>query len=288
MFDSSANAPSNGIPPSLLPDVAASAEGGRSLLEQTTQFVEPLFASRVEGQWRLRLYRNASEAGGSFQHAYKSSGSANRGVRGEALNPERSAEMASRRASSRLRRYVVANRLNRLGTLTYAQSCEDQRQVRRDIGDFFRKLNSEIGAPYPYLWVPEWHPKGHGLHVHFVVGRYVPRSKIQRSWERGWVHIKLLGHVPIGHGTLGEARRAATYLAKYLRKGLDDNHEFNLRRFDAARGFAPKSELIVGRSAEDVTAEASARMGDSPGYVWRSRDQEDWVGPSAIWMSWDR
>jgi len=266
----------------------ATAEGGRALVQLTTQFDEADQIFRpIEGEWRLRLFRDASEAGGSFRQAPRSSSNAYRGVRGEAADPARSAAMAARRAGSRLRRYVVANRLNRLGTLTYADACEDERQVRKDVGEFFRKLKAEIDKPFAYLWVPEWHPKGHGLHLHFVVGRFVPRSKIVDAWGRGFVHIKLLGGVPIGQGSLGESRRAAGYLGKYLRKGFEVDREFNLRRFDAARGFSPKSELIVGRSAEEVAAEASSRMGGEPSYQWRSRDQDGWIGPNAMWMTWN-
>ncbi|MGC1237849.1 MAG: hypothetical protein WA860_03560 [Acidimicrobiales bacterium] len=145
-----------------------------------------------------------------------------------------------------------------------------------------------MDKPFPYLWVPEWHEKGHGLHLHFAVGRFVPRSKIVDAWGRGFVHIKLLDQVPIGQGSLGESRRAAIYLAKYVRKGFDVRREFNLRRFDAARGFKPKSELILGHSVEEVIAEASDRMGVEPSYLWRSRNQEGWIGPNAVWMSWNR
>lgn len=265
-----------------------SARSVDSLLELTTQFVQSdsLFQP-IQGQWVLKLFGDAAEAGGSFQQAPQSRSNRNRGIRGEATDPERSAAIAARRAGTRLRRYVVANRLNRLGTLTYAEACSDERQVRLDIGEFFRGLKSRTGKTFPYLWVPEWHSKGHGLHLHFAVGRYVPRALIDESWGRGFVHIKLLGNVPIGQGSLGEARRAAAYLGKYLRKGFEAERTMNLRRFDAARGFTPKVELIVGRSADEVLEEASCRMERRPSYVWRSRDQEGWVGPSAIWATWD-
>lgn len=268
----------------------ATGAAGRSLLELTTQFAgEEHLVQPLQGAWRLRLYRDASEAGGAFIRAPRDGAVIqSRGTRGEAADPERASAMAARRAGSRLRRYVVANRLNRLGTLTYAEACFDERQVRKDVGDFFRKVKSEIDGPFPYLWVPEWHEKGHGLHLHFVVGRYVKRSIIDEAWGRGFVHIKLLGQVPMGQGSLGESRRAAGYIGKYLRKGFAGGREFNLRRFDVARGFNPKSEIILGRSAEAVAIEASYRMGAAPSYVWRSLDQEGWIGPNAVWMTWDR
>jgi len=83
-----------------------------------------------------------------------------------------------------VRRYCAANRLNRLGTLTYAgQGCHDPGELRADVGSFFKGLRGQLGAkPIPYLWVPEWHPGGHGLHVHFAVGRFIKQSLIREEW----------------------------------------------------------------------------------------------------------
>jgi hypothetical protein len=50
------------------------------------------------------------------------------------------------------------------------------------------------------VWVPQWHPGGHGLQLHFAVGRYVPRTLIEQTWGRGFVHIKLLSGLPVGSG----------------------------------------------------------------------------------------
>ena len=51
------------------------------------------------------------------------------------------------------------------------------------MGEFFKGLRGEVEA-LPYVWVPQWHPGGHGLHAHFAVGRFVPRGVIERSWGR--------------------------------------------------------------------------------------------------------
>jgi len=72
------------------------------------------------------------------------------------------------------------------------------------------------------VWVPEWHKSGHGLHVHFAVGRFIGRGKIEQAWGRGFVHIKLLGDLPAGSGSLQEARLAARYLSKYVTKTFDE------------------------------------------------------------------
>jgi hypothetical protein len=108
--------------------------------------------------------------------------------------------VATRRARTRVRRYCAANRLNRLATLTYrGEGCHERQRLSGDVGGFFRRLRQGIGgAAFPYLWTGEWHKRGHGLHVHFAVGRFVPRTKIEDAWPHGFVHIKLLGDPAAG------------------------------------------------------------------------------------------
>ena len=170
--------------------------------------------------WSFTLYPEAGEGGGCFRTLVRRPP-----VGGGAPDEVRSQEEASRRARAKLRRYCAANRLNRFATLTYAGTgCFDQRELRSDVAGFFRGLRSELGGePLPYAWVPEWHPGGHGLHVHFAVGRYVKQRLIADVWSRGRVHIKLIGDLPVGSGALEEARQAARYLAKYVSKNVPTN-----------------------------------------------------------------
>ena len=138
------------------------------------------------------------------------------------------------------------------------------------------------------LWVAEWHPGGHGLHAHFAVGRFVPRSTIERAWEHGFVHIKLLGNLPVGSGTLAEARLASRYLAKYVRKGVEDAERLaGLHRYEVAQGFQPGTVLFEARTEAAVIEQASETMGRPPAYVWRSTGVEGWHGPPTCWASWD-
>ncbi len=128
--------------------------------------------------WSFTLYAEAGEGGGCFQSARRSPA-----VGGGAPDEARSQEEAGRRARTRVRRYCATNRLNRFVTLTYAGAgCFDHGQLRADVAGFFRGLRAELGGkPLPYLWVPEWHPGGHGLHLHFAVGRYVGHSLIREA-----------------------------------------------------------------------------------------------------------
>src|SRR5947208_136414 len=99
-----------------------------------------------QAYWSLNLYPDAGEAGGCFVSA---SGGAGRGRPrgGSAADPERSRAESARRSRARLRRYAAGNRLNRLGTLTYGPPfCGDPRQLRADLGEFFRALREGLGG----------------------------------------------------------------------------------------------------------------------------------------------
>jgi hypothetical protein len=154
------------------------------------------------------------------------------------------------------------------------------------VGAFFRRLRGAVGEPFPYLWVPEWHPKGHGLHVHFAVGRFIGQRLIRDAWGRGFVHIKLLGDLPVGSGRRGEARLAASYLSKYMAKELRSRERGGLHRYEVAQGFQPISFLLETSSARKAVAWAEAVMEAKAERVWLSREEDDWAGPPAVWASW--
>jgi hypothetical protein len=239
---------------------------------------------RGEPLWALSLYPDAGEGGGCLS------------VRRQVLpsggrpNVERAAEEAARRARAKIRRYAAANRLNRLGTLTYCgEGCHEPARLRGDLALFFRELRAGLDAgAFPYLWVPQWHPGGHGLHAHFAVGRFVPRGLIERSWGHGFVHIKLLDGLPVGSSTLDEARRAARYLAPYVGRDVNDERRLSgLHRYEVAQGFQPAKIECYGGSAEDVIDRASGYMGSEPERMWLSSAVEGWRGPPACWAQWN-
>jgi hypothetical protein len=237
------------------------------------------------GGWRVVVYPEAGEAGGVFRSAAESDRRPSVGV---APTPEQNAADAGRRARGQVRRYCAANGLNRLGTLTYGpEGLYDPKAVRDDVGIFFRRLRGELGERIPYLWVPEWHPGGHGLHVHFAVARYIDRRSLLASWSHGFVHITLLGDLPSGSGVRGEARRTGRYLAKYVAKDASSGGQpAGLHRYEVAQGFQPREVAIEEPTETAALEHACQLMGSLPEYVWRSRDQEDWDKPPAIFASW--
>jgi hypothetical protein len=238
----------------------------------------------VAAYWSFNLYPEAGEGGGCFVPTLR-----RKPVGGGPPDSERSEQEAARRARAKLRRYCAANRLNRFATLTYAGAgCFDPQQLRIDVGEFFRGLRHELGGEsLPYAWAPEWHPGGHGLHVHFAVGRYVGQRLIRDLWGRGIVHIKLIGDLPVGSGALEEARRAASYLAKYVGKNVADERVPGLHRYEVAQGFQPEKVPLADTSEQAVIGRACERMGGGvPARVWRSAQQEGWRGSPAYWCAW--
>lgn len=249
---------------------------------------------RPDAGWFLSLYPSAGEAGGSFVSSLRRGGT---GIRGAAVDPDRSRAEAARRAGVKVRRYCAANGLDRMGTLTYAGAgCHDPRVVRADVADFFRRLRTGLGGdPFPYLWVPEWHPGGHGLHLHYAMGQFVPRSTLVDAWGRGFVHIKRFTNLPSGGGASGSltrSRAAARYLSKYVSKSFDvapgRERPAGLHRYEVAEGFQPRGLRLSGRSPDEVLAKASAVMGGQPSSLWWSGDSPSWEGPPAYWFAWDR
>lgn len=214
------------------------------------------------------------------------------GVRGAAVDPVRSAVEAGRRARGALRRYCAHNGLNRLGTLTYAGAgCHDPRAAREHVGIFFRRLRQKLGGdPLPYAWVPEWHKSGHGLHLHFAVGRFVPRGLIDEAWGHGFVHIKRLSGA--ASGSLEQSRRAAGYLSKYVAKSFgeadQERRPAGLHRFDVAQGFTPIPVLLEATSWEGLLGAACEVMGSAPVRSWNSDEVQGWKAAPAVWVQWGR
>lgn len=251
------------------------------LVHKTPVIREPT----VRSGWVLTVCPAAGEAGGCFVAKRRASSGGGCGL----PNPARSRQEAARRARGRLRRYCAANRLNRLGTLTYGPPfCTDPAEVRRDAGVFFRNLRASLGGEaFPYAWVPELHADGSRFHLHFAVGRYVKRSLIDEAWGHGFVSIKLLGDLPVGSGRLEEARRAAGYLGKYVAKSFGDPRIPRRHRYDVAQGFQPDRVRVWGRSAADVVEQSTELFGGVlPSRWWSSADQDGWQGPPAVWVQW--
>jgi hypothetical protein len=229
----------------------------------------------------LELYPDAAEAFITFQSA---------------AGPPRSfgtdrpiadaAHVAARRARKQVRLYCASNGLVYLWTATYGPTEEarrDPRQVRQDVRQLFRRLRIDLGRSFPYIWTTEWHKTGHGLHVHFALGERVDHATVRTAWRRG--HVWVSGPPRGGRGGVGDARRVARYIAKYLAK--DHAALDGLHRYDVAQGFRPRSRVVLASSAEAALVLAEREMGSAPSRRWESREDAGWAGPPAVWAGWD-
>jgi hypothetical protein len=100
----------------------------------------------------------------------------------------------------------------------------------------------------------------------------------------------LLSDLPVGSGSVAEARKAAGYRSKYVAKTFADEdagHRLRvMHRFDVARGFKPAVTRLTATTADGVLARACDLMGSAPERTWNSAQVEDWRGAPAIWAQW--
>jgi hypothetical protein len=202
------------------------------------------------------------------------------------VSDERSRDESVRRARGAVRRYCAANRLDRLGTLTYrGKGCYDEIQLRADVAAFFRALRRHLGGTaLPYLWTGEWHPGGHGLHAHFAVGKYVDKALISRAWDRGFVEIRRLNEGFEYASALAKARVAAAYLGKYVAKNFERGT--GLHRYEVAQGFQPRRLRFFAETMEVALQFCvELREGAVPRFSL-SDEWDGWQGPPIVWMQW--
>jgi len=208
------------------------------------------------------------------------------------VSPEqalKNAQRADQRARKQLRLYVVANCLTRMWTLTYADRTVDRRQVVGDVNDWLQRLREHLGENFPGTYVLEFHPEGHGLHVHVALqSRFIDWRTMSALWGHGHVQYsdgnKAIKRVK---GKRAKARELARYLTKYMSKGWSEGHAGGDHRYEVTQGFQPgrrRRVFFSYRSAVEWLA--SQESAGQPQCVWNSNDQEEWEGPPCWAFVW--
>jgi len=196
---------------------------------------------------------------------------------GGAKDPERTAEVALRRARKIIRQFAKEFRLRYMWTLTYAGTGEfDIEQVRRHVERLIKALVNEQGERFPYVWVPELHPGGHGIHIHMAVPFYIEHEKLMKLWGRGIVDLR--DKKPKGAAAAFGGQVAGGYLSKYLGKAFDET-AFGKHRYERAQGFDITSYRVRRYDMADGVEYAMQIFGCSPVFQWSSADQDGWTGP---------
>ena len=252
-------------------------------LEIATKLVTP----EITVGWVLGLYPDAGEAGGSFHYRARLGAVRSPGRRLIRIGRVRK---QARRARAKVRRYAAANRLDRLGTLTYKGDGSARRArvastrcallQAAAVRGCRRAVSVRVGAGVA---------QDGSRPARALRGRSVHRSRRDDSvWGRGFTHIKRLGNVK-HEGSLSSARRAAGLLVEVRDEGVREHERSpGLHRYEVAQGFRPRVERIVA-----TTREGRARSGERT-HGTRRRDDvvvgsrpTDWQGPPAVWAAWD-
>ncbi len=191
-------------------------------------------------------------------------------------------ERSVRRSRRRVKLWCADQHATRLVSLTYAG--EGQRSwagVVEDVARFRRRLR----VSYPeaaVLTMAEWHPGGHGWHVHAALTVYVPQALLRRCWGQGGAHVERFKKS--GTGAV-DARKLGRYVAKYLGKDADGG-----RRPSGSHAYeVTEGQLlgvwVSGLGPDGVRAALLALLGGPLGYEWSSGGADGWLGPPTAFLS---
>jgi hypothetical protein len=220
------------------------------------------------------------------------------------VDPERSAEESTARARRNLRRYCTSLGVDRLATLTFRcrrcqipTGCEcvegpdrpkhDELDYVLHLIDLFRRAVMADYGPTPLVVVVEHHDDGH-LHVHVGFGRFFDKHRFRALWPHGFVDLRRLKSKGIGPGgrrqARVEARKVASYLAKYVTKERHDRHR---KSYSTTRGLVPGPRRA--RFMREVEAERwlADTTGEMPSHTWSSATMEDWSAPPVRLLFYD-
>lgn len=206
-------------------------------------------------------------------------------TKGRTPDPERAEREAVRRAQATVRRLVTEHRLVRMWTLTLreATTAEQRGEVLRLVQLFVKRVHRRLPG-LKYVAVLEWHPGGHGWHVHMVVNRFVPKRLVGELWGHGFVDTRLIR--PRGDATeVAGARKAAAYVAKYLGKGEGEHtqppHERGAQRYLRSEGL-DIVELLGEGHFSDLLRWAWESFPQGVSWVWWSGNEHTWRGPPCL------
>lgn len=199
-------------------------------------------------------------------------------------NPERSEAEAARRAQAAVRRLVCEHRLVRMWTLTMrdATTADERPMVVRRVQAFTRRCRNRWPS-LRWLAVLEWHPGGHGWHVHMVVDRWVPKQLLADLWGWGFVDARRIA-VRGDSTTMAATRKAAAYVAKYVSKDAAPGapaHVPGDHRYLRPLGMT-WSELEGEGTFEELLAVAWSWWPTSISWTWWSGDEPKWRGPKCL------
>lgn len=157
--------------------------------------------------------------------SFKPSPSIGPKVKREPLTELERQEKAAKRAGTQIRDLAKYHNLGYLLTLTYRGAITDRSRVMRDFKRFQRLVREQL-PDFSCVAVFEYHLGGgvndHGIHIHMATDRFFPVEVLRAAW---WSIVgDKQGNIQIEHRSHRDSfRRIASYLGKYLAKGVSDS-----------------------------------------------------------------
>jgi len=193
-------------------------------------------------------------------------------------------ERSRRRAKGRLRRFAVANHLDRMATLTYSDEYlpASRAEAVRDYHEFVRRLR-EVYGRRALVRVIERGSLRDRRHHHVALGFYIPKAQLAALWGRGFVDVRQFRR------RRRDGRSASRQVASYISAYIDKQPEAGPgeHRYEPTEGFSPRRVTVYGPSADDVYRELIRRMGgEVPGFESWSETWPEYRGPPAAFVSW--
>jgi hypothetical protein len=132
--------------------------------------------------------------------------------------------------------------------------------------------------------VPEWHPGGHGLHVHVATASFVPKEILETAWAHGFVDDGERARRRLSRAR--SPKLVGRYVAKYIGKA----HEGAERppgghTYEVSQGYTPRPIRVVGLGQGAVEAAAAALLWEPVSYRFGFEDAPGWCGPPGAFLS---
>ena len=162
---------------------------------------------------------------------------------------------ASIRAGSKIRELIIQNNLVYHWVLTYREDMQDRKEAALDLKNFMKRLRYQMKQKIKFVAVMEIQKaraEKYGvevIHFHVAVDKFIPFELMRLTWGKG--------HVWISKETGGDLNRVASYLSKYLKKGLQDDEglrEQSENRYFRSRGLE-EAERYNSIVTEQIRAE---------------------------------
>lgn len=203
--------------------------------------------------------------------------------RGRSKEREINKEKSKRQAMAGVRRKCMAAGLDHLVTLTYRENIQEKERAWSHFVQFIRLVHTYF-PDWLYVCVMERQERG-AIHFHLGVKGYQDVSLLRALWRSvaGDGNIDV-SYVKTGKGAQWQRHKLASYLAKYISKGLEN--ELNERRYRASLGIEIPKQVIYLHPEINPMEYVMYKLESIAGqvaYVWSPEESKGLYGWACSW-----